>query len=198
VSLDAAPWEEIGSVIQNSSQKAASSKNHNGLKRIESPISAGVDGTASATGVHHIPQNAHKNERSRPEEEISDASFFQQMITPRPPGKNSSTSSKSPSWYGVTLDGRTLSTPMGQKLAVPSKSLAYMIAAEWDAQTTRLQPSNMPFMTLACTTLDQAAFHPHVYRDEALKYLPTDTVRSTTFHSFVRLFVRTCMHACML
>ncbi|KAL3924002.1 MAG: hypothetical protein SGILL_001314 [Bacillariaceae sp.] len=50
-----------------------------------------------------------------------------------------------------------------------------MIAAEWDSQTQQLQPTNMPFMTLACTVLDQAAFHPQHYQDEALKYLPTDT-----------------------
>ena len=66
---------------------------------------------------------------------------------------------------------------MGQTLAVPSETLAYMIAAEWDGQLKELQPSNMPLMTLACTALDQAAMHPQFYRDAALKYLLTDTVR---------------------
>ena len=144
--------------------KSSKSSSSNDKGTVDSPISAGVDGTQSATGIHH------------PKEQ-SDTSYFEWMLTPRCPGKTSpSSTSSSPSWYGVTLDGRTLSTPMGQKLAVPSKSLAYMIAAEWDAQTKQLQPTNMPFMTLACTTLDQAALHPHVYREEALKYLPTDTV----------------------
>lgn len=64
---------------------------------------------------------------------------------------------------------------MGQTLAVPSETLAYMIAAEWDSQTKELQPSNMPLMTLACTALDQAAHQPQFYRDTALNYLPTDT-----------------------
>ena len=66
---------------------------------------------------------------------------------------------------------------MGQKLAVPSERLAYAIAAEWDAQTKQLQPANMPFMTLACTALDQVAHYPDVYREQALNFLPTDTVR---------------------
>lgn len=79
-------------------------------------------------------------------------------------------------WFGVTLDGRTLKTPMGQTLALPSQHLAYAIAAEWDAQEKILKPSQMPLMTLACTTLDQAAAHPDVYRKEALRYLPNDTV----------------------
>jgi ATP synthase F1 complex assembly factor 2 len=103
---------------------------------------------------------------------------FERMLTPRPLGETASSNTPRPSatrWYGVTLDGRTLSTPMGQTLALPSQSLAYMVAAEWDAQTKRLQPTNMPFMTLACTVLDQAALHPRHYQDEALKYLPTDT-----------------------
>ena len=107
-----------------------------------------------------------------------------EMLTPRLPGEEPTISNESAydsncytSWYGVTLDGRKISTPLGQTLAVPSETLAYMIAAEWDSQTKQLQPSNMPLMTLACTVLDQAAFHPQFYRDAALKYLPTDTVR---------------------
>jgi ATP12 chaperone protein len=147
---------------------------------IESPISAGVDGTQSATGVMHIPTNPTTTTTNNDENENKDvknsgvldrAARLELMLTPRSSSKNDT------NWYGVTLDGRKLSTPMGQILAVPSKQLAYMIAAEWDAQTTRLQPTNMPFMTLTCTTLDQAAFNPDAYQNEALKFLPTDTVR---------------------
>jgi ATP synthase mitochondrial F1 complex assembly factor 2 len=173
--LDAAPWETISSVIGNrrSGQSTSNDKDATATAQdtVASPISAGVDGTQSATGVRHIPENAVNGSSSQ-------MSNFQWMLTPRRPGESvvsSISSSNDISWYGVTLDGKTLSTPMGQKLALPSQSLAYMIAAEWDAQTTRLQPTNMPFMTLACTVLDQAALHPHVYREEALKFLPTDT-----------------------
>lgn len=146
---------------------------------IQSPVSAGVDGTQSATGVRHIPRPANDSvlgdgNTSNGEVDskvIDTAARLEEMLKPR----NGSMKS---SWYGVTLDGRKISTPMGQVLAVPSQKLAYMIAAEWDNQTTQLQPTNMPFMTLACTALDQASFNPDVYQNEALKYLPTDTVRS--------------------
>jgi ATP synthase F1 complex assembly factor 2 len=66
---------------------------------------------------------------------------------------------------------------VGLPLAVPSKHLAFAIAAEWDAQKKYLQPTQMPLMTLTCTALDQAAMHPSVYREQSLSYLPTDTVR---------------------
>ena len=168
-SLAAAPWESID---KPSSSSTASNDESD---TIASPISAGVDGTQSATGVHHIPKS----------DETS--SSLEQMLRPRLPGlkpaepkktnDNDINSNKNP-WYGITLDGRKVSTPMGKTLAVPSESLAYMIAAEWDSQTKELQPSNMPLMTLACTALDQVAYHPQFYRDAALQYLPTDTVRA--------------------
>jgi ATP synthase F1 complex assembly factor 2 len=139
---------------------------------VDSPISAGVDGSPSASGVHHLKSKSSKND--------DDDDALQWMLSPRRPGLLKDTNDKTTdcSWFGITLDGRSLSTPMGQTLAVPSERLAYAIAAEWDAQAKYLQPANMPFMTLACTTLDQAAHHPDFYREQALNFLPTDTVRS--------------------
>lgn len=130
---------------------------------VESPISAGVDGTKSASGVHHIAQD------------ITDNQQLKDMLSPRIPGSSESIDVES--WYGITLDGRNLKSPMGLPLAVPSKHLAFAIAAEWDAQKKYLQPTQMPLMTLTCTALDQAAMHPNVYREQSLSYLPTDTVR---------------------
>ena len=160
------PWKEVETSSSSSSSSTTASS-----ESIPSPISAGVDGTQSATGVHHIPEDGRKS--------LS----FEQIITPRCPGEepkmndeNDNKNSQKTSWYGITLDGRKVSTPMGQTLVVPSETLAFMIAAEWDSQTKELQPSNMPLMTLACTALDQTAMHPQFYRDAALQYLPTDTV----------------------
>lgn len=149
-----APWE---TTVNN---------NHD---TVQSPISAGVDGTDSASGVHRPLSSA--------------SSTYQQMLCPRPPG--SVTSTTPARWFGITLDGRTVQTPMGQKLAVPSETLAYMIAAEWDTQDTKLRPVNMPLMTLACTALDQVAHHPDVYRQQSLRFLPTDTVSS--FHRHITI-----------
>ena len=146
-----APWE-------TTKNDDAGNKNSS----IESPISAGVDGTSSASGVHHLNGNNSES--------------LQWMLSPRRPG-TTTTNVEEYSWYGITLDGRTVKTPMGQTLAVPSEGLAHAIAAEWDAQAKLLQPANMPLMTLACTVLDQAAYHPGVYREQSLNFLPTDTVR---------------------
>jgi ATP synthase mitochondrial F1 complex assembly factor 2 len=128
----------------------------------ESPISAGVDGSQSASGVHHLPSAGKSSD------------LLKLMLSPRRPGTMEGP--EVGNWFGVTLDGRILKTPMGQTLSLPSQHLAYAIAAEWDAQKKVLKPSQMPLMTLACTSLDQAATHPDAYRKEALRYLPNDTV----------------------
>lgn len=138
-------------------------------KSVESPISAGVDGSDSASGVKHLSKDKDTSE------------MLEYMLSPRKPGTLISTSSHNNKiqWYGVTLDGKTIKTPMDQLLAVPSQSLAYAISAEWDAQKQYLQPANMPLMSLACTALDQVAHHPQAYREQSLNYLPTDTVSMT-------------------
>ncbi|CAJ1933922.1 unnamed protein product [Cylindrotheca closterium] len=127
---------------------------------IASPISAGVDGSDSASGVKYLQDLG--------------SSQLEYMLSPRRPGSVDTTDSPI-GWFGVTLDGKTLKTPMGQTLSVPSQSLAIAIAAEWDAQEKYLKPAGMPLMTLACTTLDQVAHNPQVYRQECLNFLPTDT-----------------------
>lgn len=146
-----APWKE----------EKDKAKNDN---TIASPISAGVDGSDSASGVNHLRDLG--------------SSQLEYMLQPRRPGSADPPGTPS-EWFGVTLDGKTLKTPMGQTLAVPSQSLAFAIASEWDAQEKYLQPVSMPLMTLACTALDQVAQTPHVYRQQCLSFLPTDTVRKT-------------------
>ena len=119
---------------------------------LPSPISAGVDGSSSANGICNtmLPHELRKNHLQSKAEHNN--------------------------WFGITLDGRSVSTPMGSPLAVPSKQLAWMIAAEWDAQEKELKPTQMPLMTLACTAIDQTANAMHVYQQQALSYLPTDTL----------------------
>lgn len=126
---------------------------------IDSPISAGVDGTQSATGVTRALATK-KNKKDR--------------LMPRKPGSDSKPAEVD--WYTVTLDGGIVKTPLGQTLAVPSQILAWAIAAEWDAQEEYLQPAQMPLMTLACTALDQTASTPQIAQENSLVYLPTDTI----------------------
>ncbi|CAB9513654.1 F1 complex assembly factor 2 [Seminavis robusta] len=158
------PWElRLGA--------AATAKPGGGT--VENPISAGVDGTQSASGViGHLPE-----ENMSPEKQ---ASLLKDRLIPRSTthlDNNNNTVMEEPpkQWYGVTLDGRTLRTPVGQILSVPSRLLAWAIAAEWDAQTNQIRPVQMPLMTLACTALDQTAAHPEHYQKTALQFLPTDT-----------------------
>ncbi|KAL7538446.1 hypothetical protein ACHAWF_006093 [Thalassiosira exigua] len=122
---------------------------------VESPISAGVDGTRSATGV---------NTR------ISDAGRWASLLDPSFPSP-----SPRSSWHTVTLDGRALRTPLGLSLSLPSPLLALAVASEWDAQKKYLQPAQMPLMTLCCTAIDQVASDPAPHREDAMRYLANDT-----------------------
>ena len=81
--------------------------------------------------------------------------------------------------WGVTLDGRALKTPRRVPLAVPSKSLALAIAAEWHWQSGRsVRPFTMPLMGLVATAIDQMsqpevrAFHVR----KLLEFFPSDAV----------------------
>lgn len=124
---------------------------------VDNPISAGVDGTKSATNIS-LQKPTQKS--------------LEMYLTP-----SQSDSSKEIQWYGVTLDGRLLKTPMGTTLSVPSLPLALSIASEWDDQEHSIQPAQMPLMTLVCTTIDQFTI-PSV-RDaiiqDLLRYLRNDT-----------------------
>lgn len=63
-------------------------------------------------------------------------------------------------------------------LHVPSKDIAFCIAAEWDAQTNTkkgLEPVSMPMMTLASTALDQIAQDRDTTINNCMRYLPTDS-----------------------
>merc|ERR1719416_64266 len=137
--LESAPWE---------AEKESSEST------ISSPISAGVDGTQSASGVD--------------------------MTIASPPELKQRLKTSNNTWYGVALDGRLVKTPLGQTLSIPSAEIAAAIALEWDAQKSILNPSQMPCMTLACTALDQTASSPHKVVLECLSYLSHDT---SCFHA---------------
>ena len=81
--------------------------------------------------------------------------------------------------WGITLDGRVLKTPKRVPLAVPSKSLALAIAAEWHWQSGKsVRPFTMPLMALVATAIDQMtipavrAFHVR----KLLEFFPSDVV----------------------
>lgn len=55
----------------------------------------------------------------------------------------------------VRLDARALKTPAKAPLIVPTMELAQAIAAEWDAQTAKVDPTTMPLTRLANSALDK-------------------------------------------
>jgi ATP synthase F1 complex assembly factor 2 len=151
-----------------------SSQNANTEATVDSGISAGVDGTQSASGVSNRLETSTR--------------VLQNALLPKQPstliGANKddiiapSSSATNITWHTVTLDGRALRTPMGRTLAVPSKLLATALAAEWNAVTHKLNPTQMPLMTLVCTVLDQVS-QPNVQqsvKDDCMNYLSTDTI----------------------
>jgi len=76
----------------------------------------------------------------------------------------------------VRLDQRTLRTPAGKPLRLPTQALARSVAAEWEAQGELIAPSTMPITRFAFAAID---LMPHkcaeIARDLA-KYIETDLV----------------------
>ncbi len=57
--------------------------------------------------------------------------------------------------FAITLDGRAVKTPSKSPLVVPSHALALAIAAEWDAQQEKIDPTTMPFTRAANSAIDK-------------------------------------------
>lgn len=143
----AAPWEHLEEEVEEEEI----------MNMVDNPISAGVDGTNSATNVNFL----------KPTKII-----LRQALNPKP-----KTKAESYTWYGITLDGATMRTPLGTPLSVPSPTLALAIASEWDSQINTISPAQMPLMTLTCTTLDQLTLPSArvLLEEELMAYLKNDT-----------------------
>lgn len=81
--------------------------------------------------------------------------------------------------YFVTLDGRPLRTPSGNRLAIPKsrRVLAMLIANEWENQKEVLKVNALPMTSLAARALDgmtEQATRKGVL-EQLLRYLDTDT-----------------------
>jgi chaperone required for assembly of F1-ATPase len=78
--------------------------------------------------------------------------------------------------FTVLLDGRSVKTPLGNGLALPSRALAEAVAAEWQAQGERIDPATMPLTRLANTIIDGVVVAPAGVAEEVAKYLGSDLV----------------------
>ena len=79
--------------------------------------------------------------------------------------------------WTVQLDGRPIRTPMKHGLIAPTKALAALMAAEWDAQGERINPFTMPVTRLAHGAIDSASANRGAIIGEVLKYAETDLLR---------------------
>lgn len=59
--------------------------------------------------------------------------------------------------FAIHLDSRAVKTPAKTPLVVPTRALADMIAAEWEAQGTEVKPDTMPATRAANAALDKVA-----------------------------------------
>lgn len=76
--------------------------------------------------------------------------------------------------WGVFLDGRAVKTPGGNVLGAPVEALAEAMAAEWEAQTTHIDPFTMPLTRLAHVVLDSIEAARDAAAAEVAKYAETD------------------------
>lgn len=76
--------------------------------------------------------------------------------------------------FAIRLDGRAVKTPAKTELAVPTRILAEAIAAEWEAQTDRINPLTMPCTRSSNSAIDTVAQHFDTVVDTVSEYGGSD------------------------
>ncbi|MCB1546153.1 MAG: ATPase, partial [Rhodoblastus sp.] len=78
--------------------------------------------------------------------------------------------------WAVLLDGRSVRTPAGGMLALPTEAAARLVAAEWAAQGEDIDPSTMPVTRLVNSALDGVARDLRGVAADIVKYAGSDLV----------------------
>ena len=76
--------------------------------------------------------------------------------------------------YTVTLDGKPIKTPSGRTVVVPARSLAEMIAAEWNAQGEFIEPLTMPLTRFANSVVQGVSDNTAAVTEDVAKYFASD------------------------
>lgn len=76
--------------------------------------------------------------------------------------------------FAIQLDGRTPKSPARRPLVAPTRLLAEMIAAEWEAQLVYIDNSLMPATRLAFTAIDRIAETRAEVAKEIVAYAASD------------------------
>ncbi len=78
--------------------------------------------------------------------------------------------------WRVLLDDMQIKTPGKLRLSFPNKTIAERVAAEWDAQAERIDPSVMPITRLFNVAIEQTPTRRDELADEARRYAQTDLI----------------------
>ncbi len=78
--------------------------------------------------------------------------------------------------HAVLLDGRPIKTPKKSQVIVPTRAMAEALAAEWQAQTERIDPSTMPITRLVNTTLDAVTANIQAVRADLVDFAGSDAL----------------------
>ncbi|KQV81590.1 ATP12 family chaperone protein [Rhizobium sp. Root1220] len=76
--------------------------------------------------------------------------------------------------FSIELDGKAVRTPARRHLTVATKPLAELVAREWEAQTTLIDPSTMPITRLVNTALDGVATDRQAVFEDILRFSASD------------------------
>ncbi|WP_331374087.1 ATP12 family chaperone protein [Sinorhizobium chiapasense] len=76
--------------------------------------------------------------------------------------------------HAVLLDGRAVRTPAKHPLAVPTRKLAELLVAEWDAQSDVIDPAGMPITRIVNTAIDGVALDHRAVFDDILRFAGSD------------------------
>lgn len=76
--------------------------------------------------------------------------------------------------FAVHLDDRPVRTPAKTPLVMPTKAVARLVAAEWDAQQGVVRPDTMPATRMANSALDKVAPQFDAVVEEVVRYGGSD------------------------
>lgn len=78
--------------------------------------------------------------------------------------------------FVLLLDGRPAHTPARNRLALPTRAAADLVAAEWGAQGELIDPARMPVTRIVNSALDGVARETDAVREEVVRYAGSDLV----------------------
>jgi chaperone required for assembly of F1-ATPase len=102
----------------------------------------------------------------------------QRLAKPEPPRRFYKGAAAGPhaNGFAVLLDGKAALTPARKPLAVADRRIAEALAAEWEAQSERLDPARMPLTRIVNAAIDRVAGEMQGVRAEIVKYAGTDLI----------------------